>query len=291
MPRSSESGRAPDSALLGDTAGMVLLRGGTFTMGTNHGRFYEGPAHEVTLRAFWIDRNTVTVAQFAAFVAATGHVTDAEQYRWSGVFDIAGGQWTRSDGADWRHPDGPNLPGPRPDEPVTQVSWHDAVAYARWAGKRLPTEAEWEYAARGGLAGKTYAWGDSLRPGGKPVANWWQGHFPDRNTGEDGFLGRAPVGSFPANGYGLNDMAANVWQWVADYYAPRYSSNPEQNPAGPVRGTERVLRGGSFLCAQNFCQNFRVFGRSHSAEDTGLNNVGFRCARDAAPEELARTSR
>ena len=276
---------------LGDTSGMVLLPGGTFTMGTDGGRRYEGPAHRVTLRAFWIDRDAVTVAQFADFVAATGYVTDAERYGWSGVFDLAGGRWTSRDGADWRHPDGPDQPPPLPNEPVTQVSWHDAAAYTRWAGKRLPTEAEWEYGARGGLVGKTYAWGDSLRPGGRPVANWWQGHFPDRNTGEDGFVGRAPVGSFPSNGYGLRDMAANVWQWAADWYTAEYSPEPQVNPTGPGTGIERVLRGGSFLCAQNFCQNFRVFGRSHAAEDTGLNNVGFRCARDATAAEMAQAAR
>jgi formylglycine-generating enzyme required for sulfatase activity len=240
----------------------------------------ESPAHEVTVGPFLMDRHEVTVAEFARFVEATGYVTEAERFGWSGVFDTAPGEWTRRDGATWRDPEA-NGVRVNPDEPVTQVSWADASAYARWAGKRLPTEAEWEYAARGGLAGRRYVWGDELRPGGRPVANWWQGSFPSENTGEDGFLGRAPVESFPANGYGLYDMAGNVWEWCADWYgADYYECGPARDPKGPEEGVERVMRGGSWMCSENYCTNYRAAARSHATPDTGLNNLGFRCVRD-----------
>ncbi|MDQ3255207.1 MAG: formylglycine-generating enzyme family protein, partial [Acidobacteriota bacterium] len=199
------------------SAGMLLIRGGTFLMGTNDGMPYEAPAHEVKLESFWMDAHEVTVAEFAQFVAATGFKTEAERFGWSGVFDMKNGKWTRIDGANWRAPEGHGSQT-IPNEPVTQVSWNDANEYARWSGKRLPTEAEWEYAARGGLEGKEYSWGDELRPAGKPAANWWQGTFPERNTKEDGFLLRASVKSFKPNGYGLYDMAGNVWEWCADWY-------------------------------------------------------------------------
>ncbi len=262
------------------TTGMVLIPGGTFRMGTDAGMTYEAPAHEVTIKPFYIDEAEVTVREFARFVEATDYKTEAERFGWSGVFDMKTGEWGRADGANWRQPEGAGSQA-APDEPVTQVSWNDAVAYARWAGKRLPTEAEWEYAARGGLKGKEYAWGDELRPGGRPVANWWQGTFPERNTGEDAHLMRAPVKSFAPNGYGVYDVAGNVWEWCADWYADDYyATSPRDNPRGAARGAERVLRGGSFLCAENFCTNYRVAGRSHATPDSGLNNMGFRCARD-----------
>jgi len=261
----------------------ALIPAGTFLMGSRDKAPDEAPVHEITLAAFWIDRHEVTVAQFAAFVAATAYRTDAERFGWSGVFDTARGEWTRADGAEWRHPEGPGSKAPR-DEPVTQVSWNDATAFARWAGKRLPTEAEWEYAARGGLAGRTYAWGDELRPGGRLMANWWQGVFPSHDTGEDGYRGRAPVGRFPPNGYGLYDVIGNVWEWCADWYeAAYYRRSPVRDPRGPGSGRERVMRGGSWMCSENFCSNYRVASRSHATPDSGLDNVGFRCARDAEP--------
>ena len=259
---------------------MVAIPGGTFVMGTNDGFPYEGPAHEVTVKPFKMDKHEVTVAQFAKFVAATGYKTEGETFGWSGVFDPNQKGWAKSDGADWRHPDGPNTKA-KDDEPVCQVSYADAQAYAKWAGKRLPTEAEWEFAARGGLPNKTYAWGDELRPGGKPVANWWQGVFPQKDTGEDGFTNRAPVGKFAANGYGLVDMSGNVWEWCADWYAPDYyAKSPKANPTGPPTGEERVLRGGSWMCSENYCNNYRVAGRSKTAPDSALNNLGFRCVKD-----------
>ncbi len=260
---------------------MVRIPGGRFAMGAAHGAPYEGPVHEVELGPFWLDRTEVTVAAFARFVDATGYRTDAERIGWSGVFDLAHGEWGRVDGADWRHPEGPGSTAD-PAEPVVQVSWSDAARFAAWAGKRLPTEAEWERAARGGLAGKTYAWGDDLRPGGRYVANFWQGRFPARNEGADGFVRRAPVARFPPNGYGLYDVAGNVWQWVADWWDPSYyAASPTRDPRGPAAGSERVIRGGSWMCAENYCRGYRVAARSHTPPDSGLDNLGFRCARDA----------
>jgi formylglycine-generating enzyme required for sulfatase activity len=260
---------------------MIFITGGTFRMGADDGFPYEAPAHDVTVKSFWMDRHELTVAKFAEFVKATSYKTEAEKFGWSGVFDSRQARWTKCDGADWRHPDGPNAPAPDPREPVTQVSWNDAVAYAKWAHKRLATEAEFEYAARGGLASRKYAWGDELRPNGKCVANWWQGEFPAQDTGEDGFRGRARVGEFPPNKFGLYDIAGNVWEWCGDWWDERYYSvSPKTDPRGPGTGTERVMRGGSWLCAENYCTNYRVAGRSHATPDTGLNNLGFRCVSD-----------
>ncbi len=273
----------PRNATLTKTpADMVRIPGGTFAMGTNDGFPFEGPVHSVTIKPFLLDRHEVTVGQFARFIKATGYKTEAEKFGWAGVFDPARGQWTKGDGANWRRPDGPNKPAAQLSEPVTQISHADALAYAHWAGKRLPTEAEWEWAARGDLPGKTFPWGDDLTPKGKPVANWWQGEFPARDTGEDGFKGRrAPVGRFAPNGYGLYDMAGNVWEWCGDWFDPDYyARSPKTNPRGPASGDERVIRGGSWMCSLNYCRGFRAAARSHSAPDSGLNNLGFRCARD-----------
>ncbi|MEN3335787.1 MAG: formylglycine-rating enzyme [Blastocatellia bacterium] len=259
---------------------MVLIKGGAFAMGTNDGLAVEGPVHQVAVKSFWIDRHEVTVAQFAAFVKATGYKTESESLGWSGVFDIRAGEWKKVASADWQHPEGPQSTA-SPSEPVTQVSWSDAAAYAKWAGKRLPTEAEFEYAERGGLGEKKYAWGDELNPGGQYLANCWQGIFPARNLGADGFLGRAPVGSFPANGYGLYDMSGNVWEWCADWFGEEYyQTSPRANPPGPASGADRAIRGGSWLCSENYCTGYRVAARNHTASDTGLNNLGFRCVRD-----------
>jgi formylglycine-generating enzyme len=261
--------------------GMLFIKGGPFVMGTEDGMPFEAPAHKVSVRSFWMASHEVTVAEFARFVAATGYKTDAEKFGWSGAFDMNDGQWKKTQGATWRHPDGPDSVA-GDNEPVCQVSWNDAAAFAKWAGKRLPTEAEWEYAARGGLVQKEYAWGDQLRPNGKPIANWWQGSFPDRNTNEDGFIKRAPVKSFPPNGYGLYDVVGNVWEWCADWYADDayVQVRHDDDPKGPESGNERVMRGGSWMCAENFCSNYRVAARSRATPDSGLNNLGFRCVRD-----------
>ena len=259
--------------------GMVLIKGGKFKMGTDDGMPFEAPVHNVTVRSFLIDEHEVTVAEFTEFVKATGYKTEAEEFGSSGAFNIHTGKWQMTSGANWRHPEGSDSTT-QPQEPVVQVSWNDAAAYAKWVGKRLPTEAEWEFAARGGLEGKRYAWGNDLRPNGKPLANWWQGIFPANNTVEDGFLMRAPVESFAPNGYGLYDVAGNAWEWCSDWYGDDYYAlSPDTEPSGPVAGEERVIRGGSWMCAENFCTNYRVAARSHSTPETGLNNLGFRCVK------------
>ncbi len=263
--------------------GMILLKGGSFQMGDDAGMPFEAPAHTVELDSFLIDEHEVTVAEFTEFIRQTNYRTDAEKFGWSGVFSFDSGAWERVDGADWRRPEGKDSAA-KADEPVCQISWNDAQNYAKWAGKRLPSEAEFEFAARGGLAGKKYAWGDELKPDGKLLANWWQGTFPAKNTVEDGFLSRAPVKSFPPNGYGLYDLTGNVWEWTNDWFADDYyARSPGKNPKGAANGTERAIRGGSFLCAENFCSNYRVAGRSYVTPDSGLNNLGFRCARDVKP--------
>jgi sulfatase modifying factor 1 len=262
-------------------SGMVRIRAGTFHMGTRDGPGHETPVHEVEVQAFFMDRTEVTVGDFAQFVEAVGYKTEAESAGWSGVFDPEQRRWAAVNGATWRHPDGPARPPAPAGEPVTQVSWNDARAYANWIGKRLPTEAEWEYAARGGMNQLPYVWGRVLRPGGHPVANWWQGSFPDRDTGEDGFRGRAPVGRFEPNAFDLFDMAGNVWEWCADWYGEHYyAQSPPVSPPGPANGSERVMRGGSWMCSENHCSNYRPGARSHATPDTSLNNTGFRLVRD-----------
>jgi formylglycine-generating enzyme required for sulfatase activity len=199
--------------------------------------------------------------------------------------------WKYVAGADWRHPDGPgsSIAG-KEKHPVVQIAWEDAIAYAKWAGKRLPTEAEWEHAARGGLNGQPYVWGSEQMPGGKYEANLWQGSFPNENTGDDGFKTTAPVGSFPPNGYGLYDMAGNVWEWCSDWYRPDYyKSSPTLDPKGPETGFDpdepnipkRVVRGGSYLCNDSYCGGYRASARMKAAPDTGMPHTGFRCVKDA----------
>jgi formylglycine-generating enzyme len=284
-------------------AAMVQLPAGAFLMGSNDKDGYpadgEGPVRRVRLRAFWIDPCAVTNARFAAFVAATGYVTDSERLGWSFVFagllpddfpptrGVAAAPWWREvPGADWRHPEGPRSTiDERPDHPVVQVSWRDATAFCRWAGVRLPTEAEWEYAARGGREQKRFPWGDHLTPHGQHRMNVWQGSFPRLNTREDGYLGTAPVASYPPNRYGLYQMTGNVWEWCADWFSPTYHRQARQargeNPTGPPAGTHRVMRGGSYLCHASYCNRYRVAARSANTPDSATGNLGFRCARDA----------
>ena len=290
---------------------MVLIPGGTFWMGSDTGPADGRPQHQVKLDGFWIDQHEVTNAQFRRFVEASGYVTTAERPPSSAdlpgvppeqlvagsiVFTAPGGEasldqplswWRYVPGANWRHPEGPDSNiDDRANHPVVDVSWDDAVAYCKWAGKRLPTEAEWEYAARGGLDRKEYVWGDEQKPSGKYLANIWQGRFPNENTKEDGFVGTAPVGSFPANGYGLSDMAGNAWEWCADSYRPDYYAySPATNPQGPENSfdpdepgvSKRVERGGSYLCTDLYCGSFRPSRRMKTSPDSSLCHTGFRC--------------
>lgn len=267
-----------------DTTGMVLIPGGEFMMGTEAGEYvYEGPVHRVDLDSFYIDRHEVTNGQYAAFADDTGYVTESERLGWSGVFDLRQNGWTKGDGADWRHPHGPGSSHADMEAfPVVHVSWADAVAYCDWRGTRLPTEAEFEFAARGGLEEAVYSWGNELTPGGVHRANLWQGQFPHQDRGLDGYGSHGPVEQFPPNGYGVYDMTGNVWEWVSDWFAPDYfAKSPTKNPQGPRTGTQKVQRGGSWLCSENYCQGYRVAARMMTDPDSGLNNLGFRCAADA----------
>jgi formylglycine-generating enzyme required for sulfatase activity len=316
--------------------GMVWIPGGEFSMGSqvpsdgvctmatitsiNDAQ----PIHRVYVTGFWMDATDVTNKKFGKFVKATGYVTIAERAPTKEEFPTAPPEnlvagsvvfappaaavpldnhfrwWNYVKGANWRHPEGPpsDIEG-RDDYPVVHIAYPDAVAYAQWAGRRLPTEAEWEFAARGGLSGKSYAWGDQFRPSGKYMANTYQGQFPVKDTGEDGFSGLSPVRSFPPNGYGLYDMTGNVWQWCSDWYRPDYYAqlaaaggvvrNP-QGPDSPYDPSEpgerkRAQRGGSFLCTDQYCTRYMMGTRGKGEINTGCNHVGFRCVKDSASAE------
>lgn len=294
------------AGFLGSTEGMIRLEGGGFLMGNEDDDAWpedgEGPVREVRLMPFWIGATTVTIGDFERFVNETGYRTDAEKYGWSYVFHLLvpdkikrkldGSRrpegldwWIGVEGASWRKPEGPgsNIKK-RQDHPVTHVSWNDAHAYCVWAGLRLPTEAEWEYAARGGLVQKKYAWGDELTPNGKHMCNIWQGKFPQINTAEDGYVGTAPARSFRANGFGLYNVAGNVWEWCADWFSPVWHAKdlPEtrEYPKGPLSGSNRVMRGGSYLCHVSYCNRYRSGARTANTPDTSAGHLGFRCARD-----------
>jgi formylglycine-generating enzyme required for sulfatase activity len=303
---------------------MIFIPGGTFRMGSDKHYPEEAPSHRVTVDSFWIDRTPVTNRQFKDFIRATGHVTTAEippdpkdypgarpemLYAGSLVFapppravDLRNWMqwWQFLKGADWRHPYGPtsNI-NALDNHPVVHVSFADAQAYAAWASKELPREAEWEFAARGGLEDTEFAWGDELIPGGKHMANTWQGEFPHQNRNEDGFERTSPVTAFPPNGYGVHDMIGNVWEWTADWYSPRHEADapkacciPENprggqeevsyDPATPnVRIPRKVIKGGSHLCAPNYCRRYRPAARHAKPVDTSASHVGFRCIRRA----------
>jgi formylglycine-generating enzyme len=303
--------------------GMAWIPGGQFWMGAADEHMADAkPWHRVYVAGYWMDTTEVTNEQFARFVKATGYVTVAERkprpedYPQALPEKLVAGSvvfsppdrpveldshfrwWTYVPGADWRHPEGPGSEiKHRKNHPVVHIAYEDALAYCKWTGKRLPTEAEFEFASRGGLDRKRFAWGDEFMPGGKHMANTFQGHFPDSNTGEDGYLGTAPVGSFPANGYGLLDMAGNVWEWTSDWYRADYYTTLAAtgeiaiNPKGPADSFDpsepgvrkRVQRGGSFLCTDQYCGRYIAGGRGKGELDTGTNHLGFRCVLDASP--------
>lgn len=259
-------------------AGMVLVPGGTTRIGAEDGRPDEAPVWSARLEPFFMDEHPVTVARYRKFVDETGYATEAERLGDAAVFDMEARRWTLVPGAAWHHPHGPAGPPAPDDHPVTQVSWNDAMAFARWDGKRLPTEAEWEHAARGGRDSRDrYAWGPSLVVGGQHRANTWQGSFPERNTGDDGHVFTSPVGAFGRTPLGLTDMGGNVWEWTADWYRP-YADR--DRPFTPTASSGRAQRGGSFLCHESYCHGYRVSGRSHSTPETALFHVGFRLVQD-----------
>ena len=279
----------------------VSIEGTAFMMGTADEVGFpedgEGPVREVEVTSFRIDATAVTNAQFSRFVKDTGYRTEAERFGWSFVFHSFVPEetatrvdqtvaitpwWWPVDGATWSNPEGPetNLAG-RWDHPVVHVSWNDAIAFCDWAGKRLPTEAEWELAARGGKQGARYPWGDELTPEGQHLCNIWQGTFPDADSEEDGFAGTAPVKSFPPNGFGLYNVSGNVWEWCSDWFSPDFHlKGPQKNPRGPESGDAKAMRGGSYLCHESYCNRYRIAARSANTPDSSTGNLGFRCAQD-----------
>lgn len=278
---------------------MISLPGGSFLMGTDYAGGFpadgEGPVRPVTLSPFSIDIFPVTNEDFAAFVGATGYRTEAEDFGWSFVFwshvpaerfeelveDTAAATpwWCKVHSAFWKQPEGPGSGiESRWKHPVVHVSWNDAAAYAAWVGKMLPTEAQWEYASRGGLEQKLYPWGDELTPGGRHRCNIWQGQFPVEDTAEDGYAGTCPVDAFPPNDFGLYSVTGNVWEWCADWFGTSFSAQA-QDPDGPSTGQSKVMKGGSFLCHASYCNRYRVAARTLNTPDSSASNIGFRCVR------------
>ena len=297
------TGITESSAKGGSSLDMLRLEGGPFLMGTEHRDAFpqdgEGPVREVTVDSFFIDRCPVTNHQFAEFTMKTGYMTEAERYGWSFVFQghiapenyrklvedtvAAAPWWCKVGRADWRHPEGPDsiIKG-RENYPVVHVSWNDAIAFANWSNKRLPTEAEWEHAARGGLEQKLYPWGDELTPNGQHLCNIWQGNFPVLDTAEDGYSAPAPVDSFPPNGFGIYTITGNVWEWCADWFSATFHLHSTRvNPVGPERGEEKIIKGGSYLCHSSYCNRYRVSARTANTPDSSTGNMGFRCVREA----------
>jgi formylglycine-generating enzyme required for sulfatase activity len=289
-------------ALSGETPPMITLPGAIFLMGTDYAHGFpvdgEGPVREVELSSFSIDTFPVTNSEFASFVDTTAYRTEAERFGWSFVFwahlpkenfealvedtVVAAPWWCKVPDAWWKQPEGPgsNIYS-RLRHPVVHVSWNDAAAYAAWAGKKLPTEAQWEYAARGGLEQRLYPWGDELTPKGKHMCNIWQGQFPQMDTAEDGYSGTCPVDSFPPNGYGIYSVTGNVWEWCTDWFHASFAKTRALNPKGPRYGEARVMKGGSFLCHASYCNRYRVAARTSNTPDSSASNIGFRCVREA----------
>lgn len=280
-----------------DADHFVMIPEGSFIMGTDDKDGFpndgEGPARQVTVSAFAISKYPVTNAQFAQFVEATCYVTEAEQFGWSYVFSDFVSEpnkqhslgnpeglhwWTAVNGAFWACPEGPGTSWEdRGEHPAVHISWNDAVAYCNWAGGRLPTEAEWEYAARGGLQSRRYPWGDELHPNKKHMCNIWQGKFPLKNHGSDGYIGTAPVYAFQPNGFGLYQMSGNVWEWCHDYFDPRYHQlTSNVNPIWSQPTKNRSMRGGSYLCHRDYCNRYRVAARNSNSPDSSSGHCGFR---------------
>jgi formylglycine-generating enzyme len=286
----------------GSTSGMIKLDGGAFLMGTNDDDGFpadgEGPVREIVVDPLYVDAAPVTNAQFAEFIGSSGYRTEADRFGWSFVFQghipeerraalvndtvLGAPWWCKVLGATWEHPEGPDSNIATRDEyPVTHVSWNDAIEFSRWAGKRLPTEAEWEFAARGGLEQKRFPWGDELTPEGRHVCNVWQGNFPALDLAEDGYAGTSPVKAFPPNAFGLYSLSGNTWEWCADWFHPSYHLvGTRRNPTGPVEGGARVMKGGSYLCHESYCNRYRVAARTKNTPDSSTTNLGFRCVRD-----------
>ena len=274
----------------------VQIPSGEVLIGSTHPQAYpedgEGPVRKVKIDAFGIAPHAVSNREFERFVEATGYATDAERFGWSFVFAgllpddfpdtravVHAPWWRQVEGASWRHPEGPQSElGDRDSHPVVHVSWNDAIAYCGWASLRLPSEAEWEYAARGGLEQRLFPWGDELEPDGSHRMNVWQGEFPARNTCADGFYGTCPVDAFAPNAFGLYNTTGNVWEWCADWFSRDFHTRDKRtNPQGPRRGTHRTARGGSYLCHASYCRRYRVAGRNALTPDSSSGNVGFRC--------------
>ena len=270
------AGCGPDLSGVVVPEGMVLVPGGRTEIGSTDGMPNERPVFKAKVQPFLIDAHPVTVGQFRIFVESTGYVTEAETFGNAAV--LVERQWALVDSANWAYPRGLSFPAAEDDHPVTQVSWNDAAAYADWAGKRLPTEVEWEHAARGANNDRSpYAWGASITDDGQFKANVWNGRFPLSNSGEDGYVLTSPVGTYGETSLGLADMGGNVWEWTDDWYR---SYAARKQPFTPNAQSERVQRGGSFLCEPGWCHGYRVSARSHSTPESSLFHVGFRCAMD-----------
>ena len=284
---------------------MKLIRGGIFLMGTDYPHGFpsdgEGPIREVQVDTFYMDQTAVTNSQFAKFIRETKYKTEAEKYGWSFVFHLflpdslkssanespqGTPWWKKVSGSSWKHPEGPlSNVKLRMNHPVTHVSWNDAMEYCNWSGKRLPTEAEWEFAARGAMEQKLYPWGNELTPKGIPQCNIWEGEFPIKNIEADGYSGTAPANHYEPNNYDLYNMVGNVWEWQSDWFSStHHSQKPEHkvavNPIGPKTGTAKTIKGGSYLCHESYCNRYRIAARSSNTPDSSTGNLGFRCVSD-----------
>lgn len=295
----NKSGELPHNSL----ANMILIPEGNFLMGNESDLGFpqdgEGPVRKVELDPFYIDESAVTNAEFFHFVNTTGYKTEAETYGWSFVFHslvpdhlidlslqspVGTPWWKKVDGAYWQNPQGPGTDIDNVmDHPVVHISWNDASEYCSWTGKRLPTEAEWEYAARGKLTQNTYPWGNELTPNNVHMCNIWQGEFPSKNSQEDGYTGTAPAKAFYPNAYGIYNMVGNVWEWQSDWFDTTFPTEPILvNPIGPTEGNLKTIKGGSYLCHESYCNRYRVAARSSNTPDSSTGNLGFRCVKDTS---------